>query len=262
MRGIFSAAHCPAKSGSPQRSAHCMQGGIDPNRLIFSVLVVFSVVVLLAACGSADVRSRGGRGKSLGYKTVSWYGPGFNGKRTASGEVYDMNAMTVAHKSMPFGNRLRLVNPENGKSVLVTVNDRGPFVRGRDIDLSRAAAIKLDIIEKGTGRVKVYYLGRDMRYASYLKDGVVSGSSSDRRSARPSAYTIQVASFKERENALYLKSGLDLVHKKVYLLEKWINGAKYYRVRVGKFGSESKALKLARSLAFEGYRDVRVLTYE
>jgi len=224
-------------------------------------LPVLVLVAFLVSCGgSAGLGSRGG--KSLGYKTVSWYGPGFNGKRTASGEIYNMNADTCAHKEYPFGTRLRIENPENSRSVVVTVNDRGPFVRGRDIDLSRSAAAKLDVVNKGTARVRVYYLDRDMRYASYLKDGQVKGSEPLKKGPASSAYTIQVASFRERDNAVYLKKGLSLVHDKVYVMEKWINGDRYYRVRVGKFGSESKALKYARELAYEGYRDVHVTAFE
>jgi len=237
-----------------------LTGPLALPRMALVALAIVLVVVLMVSCSSTG--SRADRGRSLGYKTASWYGPGFNGKRTASGEVYDMNAFTCAHKKMPFGNRLRIVNPENGRSVVVTVNDRGPFVRGRDIDLSRAAAIKLDVIEKGTARVKVYYLDRDMRYASYLKDGKVGSSTAAGRGSGASAYTIQVASFRERDNAMYLRDGLALVHDRVYVLEKWINGNRYYRVRVGKFGSENKALKYARSLAYEGYRDVHVAVFE
>lgn len=225
------------------------------------ILSVALIGIFLSSCGSTG-GLRVKKGKSLGYKVVSWYGPGFNGKRTASGEVYDMNADTCAHKKYPFGTRLRIVNPKNGRSVVVTVNDRGPFVRGRDVDLSRGAAVKLDVVKKGTARVKVYYLDRDMRYATYLKDGKVKGKSPVRKGPSSSRYTIQVASFRERDNAIYLKKGLALVHDKVYVMEKWINGARYYRVRVGKFGSESKALKYAKALAFEGYRDVHVTGFE
>jgi rare lipoprotein A len=231
-------------------------------RVSLNILLILLAVAFLSSCGSMGFGTRSSRGKSLGYKTVSWYGPGFNGKRTASGEIYDMNAMTCAHKKLPFGSRLRIVNPQNGRSVVLTVNDRGPFVRGRDIDLSRGAAVKLDVIKKGTARVKAYYLDRDMRYASYIKDGKVKGREPAGRVISASAYTIQVASFRERDNAVYLKKGLDLVHDKVYLMVKWINGAKFYRVRVGRFGSESKALKYARALAYEGYPDVHVTAFE
>ena len=228
-----------------------------------ALLALLMAGLMAASCGVRGARPGEGGGRSLGYLTVSWYGPGFHGKRTASGEKYNMDAMTCAHKSMPFGNRLRIVNPENGRSVTVTVNDRGPFVRGRDIDLSRAAASQLDIVNKGTARVKVFYLDRDMRYASYIKDGRVEGRSPvASASSKPGPFTIQVASFRERDNAEYLKKGLELVHDRVYMMEKWIDGTRYYRVRVGKFGSESKALSYAKKLAFEGYPDVHIATYE
>jgi rare lipoprotein A len=169
-----------------------------------------------------------------------------------------MNAMTCAHKKMPFGTRLRLVNMENGSEVTVTVNDRGPFVRGRDIDLSKAAARRLDIIGPGTGKVKVYRLGRDMRYAKYIKGGSIASPSNK---PHKGAYTIQVAAFGEKENAHYYKSGLDLNHKQVYIVEKWINGKRYFRVRVGKFRNEVQARRYARLLADEGYA-VTITPYE
>lgn len=170
-----------------------------------------------------------------------------------------MNANTCAHKTLPFGSMLRIKNPANGRVVEVTVNDRGPFVRGRDIDLSKRAARRLGIIDKGTARVKVYYLGRDMRYATYIKDGKVKG----RKPVKGrDLFTVQVGSFKERESAIYLKKGLELSHKKVYLMEKWINGSRYYRVRVGKFTSEARAITYARKLAFDGYPDIHITRYE
>lgn len=227
-------------------------------------MMLLIMASLVLSCGGPRTGGSRTTGKSMGAKTVSWYGPGFHGKRTASGEIYNMNALTCAHKSLPFGSRLRIVNPENNRSIVVTVNDRGPFVAGRDIDLSRAAAIKLDIINDGTARVKVYYIDRDMRYAAYIKNGKVSGRSPVASSSptRSGPYTIQVASFRDRDNATYLRQGLEMVHGKVYLTHKWIDGNKYYRVRVGKFHSEKKALDYARKLAYEGYPDVSVITYE
>ena len=82
---------------------------------------------------------------------ASWYGGKFHGRATASGERFDKNAMTAAHKTLPFGTKLRV--SYNGKSVTVRVNDRGPFVRGRDLDLSEAAARKIGLIKAGHGRV-------------------------------------------------------------------------------------------------------------
>lgn len=90
-----------------------------------------------------------------GQMTASWYGPKFHGKVTANGEIYNQMALTAAHKSLPFGTMLRLTNEKNGKSVIVRINDRGPYIKGRQIDLSKAAAIELGAIERGVVKVKV-----------------------------------------------------------------------------------------------------------
>ena len=84
---------------------------------------------------------------------ASWYGPGFHGKKSASGEVFNQNAMTAAHRSLPFGTVVKVVDQRTGKSVTVTINDRGPFRKGRIIDLSKAAATKLGFRDKGTTKV-------------------------------------------------------------------------------------------------------------
>jgi rare lipoprotein A len=84
---------------------------------------------------------------------ASWYGPGFHGKKTASGAKFNQNAMTAAHKSLPFGTVVKVTDQKTGKSVKVTITDRGPFHKGRIIDLSKAAAAKLGTIQTGTGKV-------------------------------------------------------------------------------------------------------------
>jgi rare lipoprotein A len=89
---------------------------------------------------------------------ASWYGPGFHGGKTASGERFDQNEMTAAHRSLPFGTRVHLTNPANGRSVVVRVNDRGPWRRGREIDVSRAAALRLGIHNRGTARLMMRVL--------------------------------------------------------------------------------------------------------
>src|SRR6266404_4457757 len=86
---------------------------------------------------------------------ASWYGPGLAGRKTTSGEVYNPGALTAASKTLPIGSVVKVTNPENGKSVNVRINDRGPFVRGRSLDLSQRAAEKIGIIHKGVARVKV-----------------------------------------------------------------------------------------------------------
>jgi rare lipoprotein A len=91
---------------------------------------------------------------------ASWYGPTFYGHRTANGELYDGNALTAAHKTLPMPVNVRVTNLENGKSLIVRVNDRGPYARGRIIDLSKRAAELLDVVQTGTARVRVTYLSR------------------------------------------------------------------------------------------------------
>ena len=91
---------------------------------------------------------------------ASWYGPTFYGKSTANGETYDGNALTAAHRTLPMPVNVRVTNLDNGKSIIVRVNDRGPYARGRIIDLSRHAAELLDVVQTGTAKVRVTYLGR------------------------------------------------------------------------------------------------------
>jgi rare lipoprotein A len=96
-----------------------------------------------------------------GTLKASWYGPKFHGKFTANGEVYDQMALTAAHKYLSFGTLLKITNPKNGKSVIVRINDRGPYVEGRELDLSKGAAIELGILAKGVARVKIQEIALD-----------------------------------------------------------------------------------------------------
>jgi rare lipoprotein A (peptidoglycan hydrolase) len=107
------------------------------------------MILCLAASGAAAAAPAAQEG------TASWYGPGFHGKRTASGEVYDKEGLTAAHKTLPFGTYLRVSSLDNGSSVVVRVNDRGPYAKGRIIDLSEAAARMLGMIPSGTARVRL-----------------------------------------------------------------------------------------------------------
>lgn len=114
----------------------------------FTALVLFVVAILMAAWYVVPVRSHEAQ-----CGTASWYGPGFHGRTTASGERYDMYAMTAAHPSIAFGTKVKVINTKNGKSATVRITDRGPYYGGRIIDLSKAAAQKLGIIQAGTGKV-------------------------------------------------------------------------------------------------------------
>jgi rare lipoprotein A len=121
---------------------------------------------LLVGCAQTPIASSASRAKTpvvsdeiTGWQEAglaSWYGPGFQGKRTASGERFDTNALTAAHRTLPFGTRVRVKSLVNGKEVVVRINDRGPFIQGRIIDLSQAAALALDLT--GVKRVELQQL--------------------------------------------------------------------------------------------------------
>lgn len=119
---------------------------------------------------------------------ASWYGGHFQGRPTASGEIFDTHKFTAAHKSLPFGTLVQVKNLANGKTTTVRINDRGPFVTGRIIDLSYAAAKEIDMIQSGVAQVIIYWGVEEVTEISY---------------------TIQVAAFSEIENALRLKTELE-----------------------------------------------------
>jgi rare lipoprotein A len=195
-------------------------------------------VFILASCSSVRYQTRGDTGNGV----ATWYGQEFHGRTTASGERFNMYDLTCAHKEFPFGSVLEVTNTANGRSVKCTVNDRGPFVTGRDLDLSYAAAKEIGLIGPGQARVKIVYLGRDTSYVKEVRY-VASGG----------PYTVQVGSFKELDNALHLKTGLELKYKEVYITEAEIKKTTHYRVRIGKFPRKEDAFGLARTLAEEGY---------
>lgn len=176
------------------------------------------------------------------YAVASWYGPEFHGRLTASGERFDMHALTCAHRELPFGTMLKVTSISSGRSVRCIVNDRGPFVSGRDIDLSYAAAKEIGLIGPGTVSVRIEYLGRDV---SYIKEV--------RYISSKGPYTIQIGSFREIDNARHLRSSLELKYRGVYMIETVINGVTYYRVRIGKFLKMEDAHRLANTIAEEGY---------
>jgi rare lipoprotein A len=110
---------------------------------------------------SPDGRKKKPAAKHNFNGTASWYGPRFHGKKTASGEIYNQNKLTAAHKTLPLGSKARVTNLDNGSAVEVVINDRGPFVEGRIIDLSRAAARALGFVESGTAPVRVELIAEE-----------------------------------------------------------------------------------------------------
>jgi rare lipoprotein A len=114
-----------------------------------------AVVAFAVSFGIPSPAALASNAKSSWDGTASYYGPGFHGRRTANGERFDMNGLTAAHRSLPFGTRVKVTNVKNGRSVVVRVNDRGPFLRNRIIDLSRGAAAKLGMVDDGLARVRL-----------------------------------------------------------------------------------------------------------
>jgi len=119
------------------------------------LLLALAAIAMLSFAACAPYQARKVPMKHSSEGMASWYGPGFHGRKTASGERYNQRDLTAAHKTLPFGSMIRVINVDNGKAVVVRINDRGPFVRGRVIDLSRAAAERIGMIGQGTARVKL-----------------------------------------------------------------------------------------------------------
>ncbi len=156
------------------------------------LIVGLIVGLLTSACVSSRRASEGRRGfEQSGI--ASWYGPGFHGKTTANGETYDMEAMTAAHRQLPFGSIVEVHNRDNGRRTRVRINDRGPFVRGRIIDLSKAAARDLGMLGSGTARVRIRVAGRSVRASSRSRAGA--------RHTTTAHYTVQAGAFRNRERA-------------------------------------------------------------
>jgi rare lipoprotein A len=147
-----------------------------------------------------------------------------------------MHQLTAAHRELPLGTWIEVTNLENGQSIQVRVNDRGPFVAGRVIDLSYAAASALGMVGRGLAQVRIRPLAAP---ASPV--------------AGPRPYTLQVGSFLEERNAATFKTRLDALTSETYVSKVNIGGENYYRVRVGSFASREAALRVAQELASHGY---------
>jgi rare lipoprotein A len=118
-------------------------------------LLLTALLVLLAGCASRDTSAPAEIDSYHAEGQASWYGSRHHGRRTASGERFDQHALTAAHRSLPFGSKVRVTNLSNQRSVVVRINDRGPYARGRIIDLSRAAAERLGMLSRGVAPVRL-----------------------------------------------------------------------------------------------------------
>ncbi|MDR9419137.1 septal ring lytic transglycosylase RlpA family protein [Gracilimonas sp.] len=167
---------------------------------------------------------------------ASWYGPNFDGKLTATGEIYDMNGITAAHRTLPFESILLVENLENGKTVQVRINDRGPYAKDRIIDLSKGAAEKIDMIGPGTAPVKLYLLKGDLENSRITDIKVPT-------------YTVQLGSYQDRSEA---EKHMDRVGgSRIEIIE---NGAQtFYRVYFGTYTDPAKAKVQMEQLKDQGF---------
>ncbi len=185
---------------------------------------------------------------------ASWYGTKFHGRRTSSGEPYDMYAMTAAHKTLPLPTYARVTNLSNGRTVVVRINDRGPFHGNRIIDLSYAAAVKLGIAGKGTGLVEVRALdpGRPDPSEPTLHQAGTP------RASEPALY-LQVGAFANRLNAERLSERLRRLNTPVEVTPATRRERTVYRVRIGPLAGAEEADRVASQLAEQGLVDTRVV---
>jgi rare lipoprotein A len=195
-----------------------------------SLLSLLSLTLFLASCAHMEYFPPGNVQTGL----ASWYGPEFHGKLTSNKEIFDMNDLTAAHRTLPFGTYVMVTNLDNGKSVTVRINDRGPFVEDRIIDLSYAAAKVLDMIGMGTARVRIETL-----------ENISLQKSSNK-------FSVQVGSFIIKSNAVTLKNQLQSKYEDVYISLFKTTHQVYYRVRIQAKNRDS-AKKLAQELVEDGW---------
>lgn len=201
---------------------------------------------------------------------ASWYGTKFHGNRTSSGETYDMYAMTAAHKSLPLPTYVRVTNISNGRSIVVKVNDRGPFHGNRVIDLSYTAAAKLGILGEGTGLVEVRAL--DPRKADAGPQPIAATQPPVARTAPPtttpaqtaalntSGLYLQIGAFGNRANAEQLRTKLNQVKiPDIQISEDRKSQHPVYRVRIGPLASVAEADRMASSLERYGITNPHVV---
>ena len=172
--------------------------------------------------------------RGVQYGIASWYGPDFHGKPTSSGEIYDMYQLSCAHNTLALGTTVIITNLENGKSLELRVNDRGPFVKERIVDLSYGAAKILGIWEKGTAFVKVETVGPWVDETPQ--------------------FTVQVGSFSDETKAQGLAEQLRRSFENVYVSTVETSIQKYYRVRIGRFELKDQALPTAERLSQLGFQ--------
>jgi rare lipoprotein A len=200
-------------------------------------LLIIVVGLISASCGGKKVKAaKPPRIGSTESGVASWYGYPYHGRRAANGEVYDMEKLTAAHRTLPFDTWVRVRNLDNDKTVEVRIQDRGPFVRGRIIDLSRAAARNIDMIGPGIAKVKLTIIKPPPKREIELQ---------------PELFSVQVGAFRERRRAEGIRDEMANRFGDARIVERTVEGV-VYRVLVGRFDEEAKAEELAGKIRSSG----------
>jgi rare lipoprotein A len=180
---------------------------------------------------------------------ASWYGSKFHGRRTSSGEPFDMYAVSAAHTTLPLPTYAEVTNLANGRAIIVKINDRGPFKHNRLIDLSYAAAVKLGIAQQGTGMVEVRAIDPVNWQANATR---LAAADTGKAGAIPGLY-LQIGAFSQMENAARLRSRLeDAAHGGVHVVPAGDGRAPLYRVRIGPLPNVDEADRVSRELLAMG----------
>jgi rare lipoprotein A len=226
------------------------------------------LLVVLSGCGVFSTRTpavEDGRQEGI----ASWYGPGFHGRRTANGEVYDQYELTAAHQTLPLGTRVMVTSLTNGHGVEVRINDRGPFVGGRIVDLSYAAARVIGMLGPGTMPVRLEVIGQPVQMASRRRAEVVPVRARpvERPAARPEperepepmavepegSYAVLVATLGDAGRAEHLRSRIAIKFADAHVSPIDVGADRYYRVRIGPYPSRGVALSRAALVNRFGY---------
>ncbi len=217
---------------------------LDPCRVSFWTRLwpLTLLVIFCFACSLPPTRAKIPPPPAASQTGIaSWYGPGFHGRPTASGMIYDQGQLTAAHQTLPLGTKIMVTNLANGKSAEVSINDRGPFAKGRIIDLSYAAARSLGMIGPGTIPVRIEVIDGPYKLAEIPQSLI---------------YTLQVGSFVDKDKAERLKKHLTKLYpqsNEVSIVPIQSRDAVYYRVQMGSFRNHQEAEAHARDLAREGF---------
>lgn len=229
----------------------CGMGG--PRLRAASALMALMLVLLPALTGEATAQKAPFAQEAPFVQTgvASYYAEEFHGKRTANGETYSMWAMTAAHQTLPFNSLVKVTNLENGKSIVVRINDAGPFVDNRIIDLTRAGAAKLGMIEKGTARVRLEVVGRDESRATTVSDNEYYDITA--RRTQLEGFGIQLGSFEDMDNLIRQLDALARkgVRDAVVQIARTDAGV-LHRIVVGNFPSRAAAEKRLAELKASG----------